>query len=52
MKLKLDVGRPQAPKPTLPAATAAPTPSDPTKFQMAPDDAGKKHQHQMIIDVD
>jgi hypothetical protein len=42
-----DVGRPQVPKPVTgtpngnPTVTLAPTPSDPTKFQLMPEDAGK-----------
>lgn len=47
--IKLDVGRPQLPKPTVPSpVTLAPTPSDPTKFQEMPEDAGKKEMTQQI----
>jgi hypothetical protein len=48
---KKDVGRSQQPKPTLATVgTSAPsTPSDPTKFQMMPDDVGKANQAMKIF---
>lgn len=58
-EIKLDVGRPQQQptnnnnninKPTVPTVTAAPTPVDPKKFDLMPDDAGKT-QHENCSSV-